>query len=41
MEMADAKRFKELEGENSELKKMPADEMLKNRVLEETLKKKW
>ena len=41
MEMADAKRFKELEKENSELKKMLADEMLKNRVLNETLKKKW
>jgi putative transposase len=41
MEMADAKRFKELEKENSELKKMLADEMLKSRVLEETLKKKW
>jgi putative transposase len=41
MEMADAKRYKELESENGELKKMLADEMLKNRVLEETLKKKW
>ena len=41
MEMADAKRFKELANENSELKKMLADEMLKNRVLNETLKKKW
>ncbi len=41
MEMADAKRFKELENENAELKKMLADEMLKNRVLNETLKKKW
>ena len=41
MEMADAKRFKELEKENAELKKMLADEMLKSRVLEETLKKKW
>ncbi|NNL48624.1 MAG: transposase [Acidimicrobiia bacterium] len=41
MEMGDAKRFKELENENSELKKMLADEMLKNRVLNETLKKKW
>ncbi|MDE0595212.1 MAG: hypothetical protein OSB65_08200 [Roseibacillus sp.] len=41
MKMADAKRFKELENENSELKKMLADEMLKNRVLNETLKKKW
>jgi len=37
MEMADAKRFKELVNENSELKKMLADEMLKNRVLEESL----
>ena len=36
-----AKRFKELENENSELKKMLADEMLKSRVLNETLKKKW
>ena len=41
MEMADAKRFKELEKENAELKKMLAEEMLKIRVLEETLKKKW
>ena len=41
MEMADAKRFKELENENAELKKMLADEMLKNRVLNETFKKKW
>ncbi len=41
MELADAKRLKELENENSELKKMLADEMLKNRVLGETLRKKW
>jgi len=41
MEMADAKRYKELENENSELKKMLADEMLKARVLEEALKKKY
>jgi putative transposase len=34
MEMADAKRYKELENENSELKKMLVDEMLKARVLE-------
>jgi hypothetical protein len=38
MEMAAAKRFKEFENENVELKKMLADEMLKNRVLDETLK---
>ena len=39
--MTDLKRFKELEKENTQLKKMLADEMLKIRVLEETLKKKW
>ncbi len=38
-QVADAKRFKELVNENGELKKMLADEMLKNRVLEESLKK--
>ena len=41
MKMSDLKRFKELEKENTQLKKMLADEMLKIRVLEETLKKKW
>ena len=39
--MTDLKRFKELEKENTQLKKMLADEMLKIRVLEETLKEKW
>ena len=41
LEMADAKRNKELEKESTELKKMLADQMLKNQVLEETLSKKW
>ena len=41
IKMADLKRFKELEKENTQLKKMLADEMLKIRVLEETVKKKW
>lgn len=41
MGTADARRLKELERENGELKKMLADEMLKARVLEETLRKKW
>ena len=41
MKIADLKHFKELEKENTQLKKMLADEMLKIRVLEETLKKKW
>ena len=35
MESADAKRLKELEKENSELKKMLAESMLENRVLKE------
>ena len=35
MELADAKRLKELEKENSELKKMLAEPMLENRVLKE------
>ena len=41
LDLADAKRFKELEKENTELKKMLADQMLKNQVMEETLSKKW
>ena len=41
MDLADAKRLKELEKENVELKKMLAEAMLKNRVLEEVNSKKW
>jgi hypothetical protein len=41
MDLADAKRLKELERENAELKKMLAESMLKNRVLEEVNAKKW
>ena len=41
MELAEAKRLKELERENAELKKMLAESMLKNRVLEEVNAKKW
>ena len=41
MKMVAARCFKEFEKENTQLKKMLADEMLKIRVLEETLKKKW
>ena len=41
MELADARKLKDLSDENSELKKMLADALLKNRVLEETLSKKW
>ena len=41
MDLADAKRLKELEKENAELKKMLAVSLLKNRVLEEVNEKKW
>ena len=41
MDLADAKRLKELEKENSELKKMLAESLLKNRVLEAVNAKKW
>jgi putative transposase len=41
MDIADAKRLKELERESAELKKMRAEAMLKNRVLEEVNTKKW
>jgi len=34
MEVSEAKRLKELERENTELKKMLAESLLKNRVLE-------
>jgi len=41
MDIADTKRLKELKKENAELKKMLAEAMLKNRVLEEVNSKKW
>ncbi len=41
MDIADAKRLKELEIENAELKKMLAEPMLENRVLKEVNSKKW
>ena len=41
MDVADAKRLKELEKENGELKKLLAESMLKIRVLEEVNSKKW
>ena len=40
MEVNDARRLKELERENSELKKMLAESLLKNRVLEFVCEKK-
>ena len=41
MDLADAKRLKELEKENTELKTMWAESLLKNRVLEAVNAKKW
>ncbi len=41
MELSEAGRLKELERENSELKKMLAESLLKNRVLEAVAEKKW
>ena len=41
MELADARRLKELEKENAEFKKMLAESMLENRVLKEVNSKKW
>ena len=40
MDLADAKRLKELKKRNAELKKMLAESLLKNRVLEEVNSKK-
>jgi putative transposase len=41
MKANDAKRLKELETENSRLKKLVADLSLDKRILEEALKGKW
>jgi len=41
MEINDARRLKDLERENGELKKMLAEALLKNRVLEGVCEKKW
>ena len=41
MSVSDAKRLKELETENSRLKKLLAEAMLENEVTREALRKKW
>ncbi len=41
MDLANAKRLKELQKENTELKAMLAESLLKNRVLEAVHAKKW
>jgi len=41
MSVPDAKRLRELETENSRLKKLLAESMLENEVTREALRKKW
>lgn len=41
MSVSDAKRLKELETENTRLKKLLAEAMLENEVTREVLRKKW
>ena len=41
MELKDARKYRQLEKENAELKQMLADSLLKIRVLEEVNAKKW
>lgn len=41
MTVPDAKRLKELETENTRLKKLLAEAMLENEVTREALRKKW
>ncbi len=41
MNVPDAKRLKELETENSRLKKLLAEQVLENEVIKDVLRKKW
>ena len=41
MDVSDAKRLKELEGENAKLKKLLAEAMLDNAMLKDIASKKW
>lgn len=41
MSVSDARRLKELEAENTRLKKLLAEAMLENEATREALKKKW
>lgn len=41
MSVSDAKRLKELETENTRLKKLLAESVLENEVTREALRKKW
>ena len=41
MNVSEAKRLKELETENTRLKKLLAEQVLENEVIKEVLRKKW
>ena len=41
MSVPDAKRLKELENENTRLKKLLAEQVLENEVIKDVLRKKW
>ncbi len=41
MNVSDAKRLKELEAENTRLKRLLAETLLENEVTKEALRKKW
>ena len=41
MNVSDAKRLKELEAENTRLKKLLAESMLESEITKEALRKKW
>ena len=41
LDVSDAKRLKSLESENAKLKKLLAESMLENEVIQEALRKKW
>lgn len=41
MNVSDAKRLKELEGENAKLKQLLANALLENDAIREVLKRKW
>ncbi len=41
MSVPDAKRLRELETENSRLKKLLAEQVLENEVIKDVLRKKW
>jgi putative transposase len=41
MSVPEAKRLKDLESENSRLKKLLAEQLMENEVIKEALRKKW